>query len=337
MNRAYITSSLMPVSAVRQEVRARYNKLNLSLPYAQLRDHVTAKLARPSTSPCAVKKRAQHTCTSNTRLAIPDAKQATSRTHRGDPVVPASAGSSKMLETNSILTMPTFFELHVQSTKPRKTRKEKAEAARLSALLEALEQALTYCALASAPTPKPLRAMLDDAMAACQRYDELEDQHKRADDMMRCHRVSGGKARHKDFRLLQRLAIRLLCTATPTDLWKSKASAAKVLGKHLAGVAIKHKLKASTSPDTWAHNVMKLMRTNAKAAEAYRRHSRQGTSVDSRRSAKDTAGTMNSAGTMCGRSPTSSSIHAIGLGSVPWTCDSAACTSGTRTALVGVM
>ncbi|CAN7304548.1 hypothetical protein [Variovorax paradoxus] len=70
--------------------------------------------------------------------------------------------------------LPRFFESHVKSTLPLGTRKQTTMAKRTAALIDELEQAATWCALAAAPVPKSLRAVLDDATLHCRRFDEIK-------------------------------------------------------------------------------------------------------------------------------------------------------------------
>ena len=165
-----------------------------------------------------------------------------------------------------------FFECCVKPTLPSDSRTQRSMIRRIGVLVDALEQAATYCVLATLPVPKPLRAILDEALTYCHQYDELKTQHEQFDKAARQHRQKGGHDRHEHHRRLKRLTIRFLRTKAPTCQWKSKVHAAEVIGQHLAELAAKHQLNVSKSPETWAKNVVNMVRDDPQTAEAFRRY-----------------------------------------------------------------
>jgi hypothetical protein len=170
------------------------------------------------------------------------------------------------------LPSPSFFATHVEPTQPQLTRLHKKRARRNAELLAELEPALINCMAARRMTPKPLLSLLNEALRFCDVHDAHVARYAQEDEAAKRRCVRGGHERHRNHRRLLCMAIRFLRTMARASSWKSKTHAADTIGPHLCLLGIKHKLKVSESEETWAHNVLKLMRTNPRADQAFQLH-----------------------------------------------------------------
>jgi len=227
MNYLTIRNTLSPIHDAEQEIRRRYERLNLPLPFEVFRARTAA------VAPAII---TEITPKFFTQL---------------NPNFPRGCVNLQQ------------FHLNHSGTK---------HARRVEDLLIELQRALLLCIIAKLPTPKPLVTVLDDALRYCAAHDAHLARHAQEDDAAKQRCTRGGQARHRDHRRIQRLTIRLLRTMAPDTLWMSKAHAAKTISPHLCGLGVKYRFAVSGAKETWARNVVKLIRTDSQATQVFQRH-----------------------------------------------------------------
>ncbi|RYZ79973.1 MAG: hypothetical protein EOP06_26180 [Proteobacteria bacterium] len=180
-----------------------------------------------------------------------------------------STGSEKSTEN---LFDSSFSERHILPLLASRRRGEKATAKHVGELVDKLQRAATYCALATFPSAKPLRTLLDEVSLSCREFDELEVSHNLQKRRVFENRARGGRARQRIYRVLDRLAIYLLGALVPEGGWNNMTHAAEVIATRLEEVIVRFKLKVTLQLDARIRKVITLIREIPRARNAYERH-----------------------------------------------------------------
>jgi hypothetical protein len=134
---------------------------------------------------------------------------------------------------------PDFALTDLYSARAKPHRHKAAE---LLEQLAALETAVACCLAAKAPVAKPMRLLLFDALAFCQKFDQLRASADEADRKRHDARVKGGKSRQAMLEPAREYARRLDATLQPPGGWKNHLERAKTIASEVKTFIIENRL-----------------------------------------------------------------------------------------------
>lgn len=108
--------------------------------------------------------------------------------------------------------------------------------------LDVLEMAILVCEKARSDSPKPLRALLDEALHLCKQFDMLEALHEERRRACVAARVRGGIARQSKLDPARRRAARLILVKAPPTGWDNPAQAARGIEPYLTAFIAQRRL-----------------------------------------------------------------------------------------------
>jgi hypothetical protein len=261
MNLAKTTSFLMPVEEVSREVSRRLRYVGVE--FMGLNDAELKKLSLHFKAHVRNKIRDAGTATITEAISC-------NEKHRNFCSCNKKIITSDKSREN--LFDSSFSDKYVLPLLACQRKSEKAIARHVGELVNKLQRAATYCALATFPSAKPLRALLDEVNVSCQEFDKLTISHDLKKRRTFEDRARGGRARQRVYRVLDRLAIRLLRALVPEGGWNNMTHAAEVVATRLGEFIVKFNLKATSQLDARIRKVITLIREVPRARDAYERH-----------------------------------------------------------------
>lgn len=256
-----IASAMMPVEIVERKIEQRlyqlgreflgHDRLASEKLNSLLKTHVRGKIRKVSSSAIAELMAYEKNCRKPCSCS--------SRSVAGD-------------EVKNILSGSSFAKQYILPLLSTQQRSEKTIARHVNDLADKLEHAAIYCVLAALPVVKPLRALIDEVDACCREFDELKARRELHNRKIIEDRARGGRARHRTYRVLDRLTIHLLYALAPEGGWKNMAHAAEVVATRLGEVIVRCKRKIASRLEVRIRKVLAVIREQPRARATYDRH-----------------------------------------------------------------
>lgn len=168
---------------------------------------------------------------------------------------------------------PSFFLTYLEPELTAVTAPRRAQAKTLRAMLHELEMALACCEYLKAPAPKPVRELLDRALAHCSRFDELRAEERRLESKRSEDRRRGGKARQARLECVRLRAARLIRVQAPAAGWRTEAEAARAIEPRLIAF-VKSRRLSLVCESNLRRTIVRWIRHHPIVRAAYGKHRR---------------------------------------------------------------
>lgn len=245
-----------PASDTVKEVKNRLLQLGCEEHFGGLWRH--AEYLSPTAAAWAVESRCLcHLRPPDTRIAE------NSKTHSA-AATPCCKAASKSWELK-----PSFFDLKVSATLPRRTRRQRQWAAHVHERMNLAERILVCCAAIRYPMPKPTATLICLIEMCRRRWEELDALDDLAKKTRRENCVRGGIKRHERHSQIKQECIPLLTSEAPSGGWLNKSHAGDVLAPLLIQRARQSGYDGSLDEGQWSRTIQGLIRADLRARDAY--------------------------------------------------------------------